>query len=193
MGAELRIRTSQDFSISQETCKLNGTGNVTNLSELNHHLLWKLIPIKLYRWWCYWIYLFWFVMGILVLRKTRNAVAAVSYVKMHGHTVSDEAIMKSSAFSNLLWSLEHKFEKPPAIFFLNQYALNMTFNFLCNTRYMQNAHERFIFVTLDDVARDVLREYWPNVEQIYWPTPSLYVSTSFLLISRFIWGRCDIC
>ncbi|VDN00449.1 unnamed protein product, partial [Onchocerca ochengi] len=38
---------------------------------------------------------------------------------------------------------------------------------------------RLIFITLDQVASDVLKEYWPNVRQVYWPTPSLYKPFSF--------------
>ncbi|MCP9261377.1 Nucleotide-diphospho-sugar transferase domain containing protein [Dirofilaria immitis] len=117
--------------------------------------------------------------GILAIRKTLNATAAVRYVKQHSHTVSEEVIANSPAFRELLWSLDHEFQKPPAIFLLNQHALNMTFNFLCNTRDMSGVHERLIFITLDHVARDVLEEYWPNVRQVYWPTPSLYKPFSF--------------
>ncbi|EJW76082.1 hypothetical protein WUBG_13011, partial [Wuchereria bancrofti] len=98
--------------------------------------------------------------------------AAVRYVKEHRHTVSEEVIATSSTFQQLLWSLDHEFSKPPAIFLLNQHALNMTFNFLCNTRDMNGVHERLIFITLDEVAKDVLNEYWPNIRQVYWPTPS---------------------
>ncbi|VBB35340.1 unnamed protein product, partial [Acanthocheilonema viteae] len=94
-----------------------------------------------YRWCCYGTYLLWFTIGILAIRKTLNATTAVRYVKEHSHTVSEEAIASSSTFQKLLWSLDHEFQKPPAIFLLNQHALNMTFNFLCNTRDMNGVHE----------------------------------------------------
>uniref|UniRef100_A0AAF5PX44 Nucleotide-diphospho-sugar transferase domain-containing protein n=2 Tax=Wuchereria bancrofti TaxID=6293 RepID=A0AAF5PX44_WUCBA len=132
-----------------------------------------------YRLCCYGTYLLWFSIGILAIRKTLNATAAVRYVKEHRHTVSEEVIATSSTFQQLLWSLDHEFSKPPAIFLLNQHALNMTFNFLCNTRDMNGVHERLIFITLDEVAKDVLNEYWPNIRQVYWPTPSLYKPFSF--------------
>uniref|UniRef100_A0A915Q6P2 Nucleotide-diphospho-sugar transferase domain-containing protein n=1 Tax=Setaria digitata TaxID=48799 RepID=A0A915Q6P2_9BILA len=134
---------------------------------------------KFYRWCCYGTYLLWFSIGILAIRKTLNAAAAVRYVKQNSHMVSEEVIASSSTFQKLLWSLDHEFSKPPAIFLLNQHALNMTFNFLCNTRDMRDVHNRLIFVTLDHVARDVLKEYWPNIRQVYWPTPSLYEPFSF--------------
>ena len=113
--------------------------------------------------------------GILVLRKTKNATTAVVYVKHHGHTVSLESIENSSEFNDLIRLIDNEFDRPPAFLLLNQFALNMTFNFLCNTKIFPGVHERLIFVTLDSTARDVLAEFWPNIRQFYWPTPSLYV------------------
>uniref|UniRef100_A0A158PB84 Nucleotid_trans domain-containing protein n=1 Tax=Angiostrongylus cantonensis TaxID=6313 RepID=A0A158PB84_ANGCA len=134
-------------------------------------ILWRL-PLILF-------YTFWFIFGILVLRKTQNAITAVRYVKRHGHTVAHEVIENSREFDKLIQILDEKFVKPPAFLMLNQYALNMTYNFLCNTASLQGVHERLIFVTLDTVARDELRKTWPNIRQFHWPTPSLYKPFSF--------------
>lgn len=123
-------------------------------------------------------YAFWFLFGVLVLRKTQNAITAVRYVKTHGETVSLSSIEESREFADLIDTLDRKFSRPPAIFLLNQYALNMTDNFLCNTATLDGAHERFIFVTLDTVARDTIKKRWPEIQQFHWPTPSLYVSCS---------------
>uniref|UniRef100_A0A915DJS6 Uncharacterized protein n=1 Tax=Ditylenchus dipsaci TaxID=166011 RepID=A0A915DJS6_9BILA len=124
---------------------------------------------------CYGSYLFWFTIGLLVLRKTQNATRAVRYIKAYGHTVSLESIENSQEFVQLVDKLDSQFSsKPPAILLLNQHALNMTFNFLCNTAVYPGVHDRFVFVTLDSTARDVLAEHWPNIKQFYWPTPSLY-------------------
>uniref|UniRef100_A0A914ZRZ6 Nucleotide-diphospho-sugar transferase domain-containing protein n=1 Tax=Parascaris univalens TaxID=6257 RepID=A0A914ZRZ6_PARUN len=142
-------------------------------------LIWSYVPPKLYLYCCYLTYLIWFCIGILVLRKTQNAIAAVRYVKIHGPDVSEAVVAASPQFKQLLWTLDNEFQRPPAIFFLNQYALNMTFNFLCNTRDMEGVHERLIFITLDSTARDVLKQHWPRVRQVYWPTPSLYRPFSF--------------
>lgn len=142
----------------------------------------KILPFNLYCWICYGSYIFWFVIGLLVLRKTLSATTAVRYIKEHGHTVSLKLIEESIEFSKLIKQIEQDFDLPngkqkaPAFFLLNQYALNMTFNFLCNTKIYPGVHKRFIFVTLDSTSRDVLTQYWPNIRQFYWPTPSLYVS-----------------
>jgi len=139
-----------------------------------------ILPPVCYKVSCYCVYAFWFMIGLLVLRKTRSATDAVKYIKAHGHTVSLESIETSTEFTNLMHMLDAEFTKPPGILLLNQHALNMTFNFLCNTQ-IHGVHNRFVFVTLDSVARDVLKEYWPNVRQFYWPTASLYVSLRFML------------
>ncbi|CAD5209737.1 unnamed protein product [Bursaphelenchus okinawaensis] len=139
----------------------------------------KKVPSRFYRGLCTTMAIFWFVIGVLVLRKTERATTAVRYIKEHGHTVGLDTIERSSEFAELINTLDKEFTRPPAIFLLNQYALNMTFNFLCNTQEFEGAHERFIFVTLDHVARDTLKEYWPNIRQFYWPTPSLYKPFSF--------------
>uniref|UniRef100_A0A1I7YQX3 Nucleotid_trans domain-containing protein n=1 Tax=Steinernema glaseri TaxID=37863 RepID=A0A1I7YQX3_9BILA len=139
----------------------------------------KLMPNWAYKFCIYSAYMFWFIVGLLVLRKTENATNAVVYVKTHGHTVGLDTIENSPKFKDLIETLDREFTKPPAFLLLNQYALNMTFNFLCNTQTFPGVHERLIFVTLDEKARDVLAEHWPNIRQLYWPTPSLYKPFSF--------------
>nr|CAD2139246.1 unnamed protein product [Meloidogyne enterolobii] len=135
-------------------------------------------PSSLYRFLCYISYLFWFTVGVLVLRKTRTATAAMFYVKNYGSSVSLNSIEQSTEFASLLKQID-KDNKPPSILMLNQYALNMTFNFLCNTAIFPGVHERFIFVTLDEKSHQELKKYWPNIKQFYWPTPSLYKQFSF--------------
>lgn len=142
----------------------------------------QLIPPLLYRLACYGCLFFWFVIGVLILRKTLSATTAVRYIKTHGHTVSLESIESSDAFAQLVTTLDKQFTRPPAFFLLNQYALNMTFNFLCNTQVHPGAHDRFIFVTLDSTARDVLAKQWPQIRQFYWDTPSLHVSYMFYIV-----------
>ncbi|CAK5081839.1 unnamed protein product [Meloidogyne enterolobii] len=100
------------------------------------------------------------------------------YVKNYGSSVSLDSIEQSTEFASLLKQID-KDNKPPSILMLNQYALNMTFNFLCNTAIFPGVHDRFIFVTLDEKSHQELKKYWPNIKQFYWPTPSLYKQFSF--------------
>ncbi|CAI4233403.1 unnamed protein product [Auanema sp. JU1783] len=124
-------------------------------------------------------YGFWFLFGLLVLRKTQNAIAAVRYVKSHGDSVAIRLIENSPEFEELIQTLDREFTRPPAFLLLNQYALNMTYNFLCNTATLEGVHDRLIFVTLDTIARDELKKTWPQIRQFHWPTPSLYKPFSF--------------
>ncbi|KAF7638550.1 hypothetical protein Mgra_00001927, partial [Meloidogyne graminicola] len=136
------------------------------------------LPASFYRLLCYISYLFWFTIGVLVLRKTKTATITMNYVKNYGPSVSLNLIEQSKEFNLLLKQIDKNI-KPPSILMLNQYALNMTFNFLCNTAIFPGVHERFIFVTLDEKSHLVLKQYWPNIKQFYWPTPSLYKQFSF--------------
>lgn len=88
----------------------------------------KIFPTRFYRGCCTASAIFWFVIGVLVIRKTQTATTAVRYIKTHSNTVALETIEKSEAFSDLIRTLDTEFTRPPAFFLLNQYALNMTFN-----------------------------------------------------------------
>ncbi|VDD90935.1 unnamed protein product [Enterobius vermicularis] len=124
------------------------------------------------------LHCFFLLFGMLVLRKTIHAINAVNYVRSNSYTMSPEAIGASPQFKELIFALESEYIKPPAFFLLNQHALNMTFNFLCSTERL-GVHERFIFVTLDPVAKDVLMKHWPKIRQLYLPVPSLFHPFSF--------------
>ncbi|CAP37710.2 Protein CBG20756 [Caenorhabditis briggsae] len=137
-------------------------------------------------------YSFWFLVGILALRKSQNALSAVQYVKANSDSVSLSFIESSPEFEKLLDILEEKYPRPPAFFLLNQFALNMTDNFLCNTATLQGAHERFVFVTLDEVARDTIRRRWPEIQIFHWPTPSLYVTVVVVVGHSSIFFRTRI-
>lgn len=133
-------------------------------------------------------YSFWFIVGLLVIKKTQTATAAVRYIKHHGDSVAQNLIEASPDFQQLIHVLDTEFDRPPAFLLLNQHALNMTYNFLCNTASLPGVHERLIFVTLDSEARDKLRQRWPKIRQFYWPTPCLYVSfTSQYLYSNLVY------
>ncbi|PIO62911.1 hypothetical protein TELCIR_15510, partial [Teladorsagia circumcincta] len=170
MGTDLRRRHVADAASDSALPSPSTTEEVKKSRKCSvsrtERILFR-VPVILF-------YAFWFLFGILVLRKTQNAIAAVRYVKRHGHTVAQEIIENSREFDDLIHMLDVEFTRPPAFLLLNQYALNMTYNFLCNTASLPGVHERLIFVTLDTVSRDELRKTWPTIRQFHWPTPSLY-------------------
>ena len=168
----------QEFPSRPSTQSVNDSKKI----NINLSILWPsnflnlIFGPRIYRLILYCVWIFWFGVGIFVLKKTGKATKAIRFVKQHANTVALENIETSPKFKELIQILDKDFTRPPAFLLLNQYALNMTFNFLCNTAVYPGVHERLIFVTLDSKARDVLAHHWPNIRQLYWPTPSLYVS-----------------
>ncbi|KAI6205044.1 Nucleotid-trans domain-containing protein [Aphelenchoides besseyi] len=63
--------------------------------------------------------------------------------------------------------------EPTLILILNKHALNMTFNWLCNTVDMPNVHRRSLIVTLDEEADVAVERAWPNVRRLNWPVKCL--------------------
>ncbi|KHN80061.1 hypothetical protein Tcan_17193 [Toxocara canis] len=64
--------------------------------------------------------------------------------------------------------------EPTLIFIFNQYAFNMTMNWLCNTISMRDVHARTVLVTLDRVSYDNIGLIWPNITRFYWNRPFNY-------------------
>lgn len=64
-------------------------------------------------------------------------------------------------------------KEPTMILILNQHALNMTLNWLCNTKDMPGVHERSLIVTLDEEADIHLEAFWPKVKRLHWRVPCL--------------------
>lgn len=60
------------------------------------------------------------------------------------------------------------------VILLNQYALNMTLNWLCNTAAM-GVHHKILFFVLDDLAKDGLLSRYPHLQVVVWNAPSIQV------------------
>jgi hypothetical protein len=70
---------------------------------------------------------------VLFARKCWMGHLAVTHVQHWWPTLNVESFTNNTQFQQLLVDLRQRTE-PPAIFILNQYALKMTDNFLCNTQ-----------------------------------------------------------
>ncbi|CEF62077.1 Nucleotide-diphospho-sugar transferase family-containing protein [Strongyloides ratti] len=70
-------------------------------------------------------------------------------------------IIKSSNFENNPLVKDQK--KPLLVFILNKYALNMTFNFLCNTKFIENVHKQILIIALDMETKDELLKIYPDI------------------------------
>ncbi|KAH7729013.1 Nucleotide-diphospho-sugar transferase [Aphelenchoides avenae] len=63
--------------------------------------------------------------------------------------------------------------EPTLVMFLNKHVLNMTLNWLCNTKHMEGVHERTVMVTLDDESNGNLAQLWPNIARLPFVVPCL--------------------
>ncbi|VDN59339.1 unnamed protein product [Dracunculus medinensis] len=86
-------------------------------------------------------------------------------------------------------------KKPFGVIILNQHAIQITLNWLCNTANIFNVHERTLFFTLDEFSRINLLKSYPNLKVFRWtisclttkfqPTDSTYMSF-FILRTKII-------
>ena len=60
------------------------------------------------------------------------------------------------------------------VILLNQYALNMTLNWLCNTEAM-GVHQKILFFVLDKEAEKGLLSRYPESNVVVWNAPSIQV------------------
>ncbi|CAD5229370.1 unnamed protein product [Bursaphelenchus okinawaensis] len=111
------------------------------------------------------------VLLALILRKVIIGHNAMSYVAEYKHQILTEKMTSDAAFILSVASLSE--EKPALILILNQHALNMTLNWLCNTVMMPEVHERAVIVTLDEESDIKLAQLWPNVKRLHWRVDGL--------------------
>ena len=83
------------------------------------------------------------------------------YSELNNFKVSDPSL--SNVISNF------SSVKPKMIVIQNQHALNMTFNWLCNTASMKNVHENTVIVTLDEESKSAIQKTWPEITVLHWP------------------------
>uniref|UniRef100_A0A0N5BQS9 Nucleotid_trans domain-containing protein n=1 Tax=Strongyloides papillosus TaxID=174720 RepID=A0A0N5BQS9_STREA len=85
---------------------------------------------------------------------------------------TEDNVIKSNNFENNPLVRDEK--KPLLVFILNKYALNMTFNFLCNTKYIEGVHEQILIIALDVEAKEKLIEKYPNLHVLLLNIPCLH-------------------
>ncbi|CAI4226943.1 unnamed protein product [Auanema sp. JU1783] len=104
-----------------------------------------------------------YVFVLLVLRKIAIALIAMNTVRIHSSEVSYEAMIMSKSFREVVGSLPDNQET--LVLILNKHALNMTFNWLCNTKHFS--------VTLDSEATEEIRKHWSDIRILEWVVPGL--------------------
>jgi hypothetical protein len=77
-------------------------------------------------------------------------------------------------------------EEPTMVLILNKHALNMTYNWLCNTQQMPDVHKKSLIVTLDPESDIALEKNWPQIRRLNWHVPCLEVSYTYLKKTRCV-------
>uniref|UniRef100_A0A915EVR2 Nucleotide-diphospho-sugar transferase domain-containing protein n=1 Tax=Ditylenchus dipsaci TaxID=166011 RepID=A0A915EVR2_9BILA len=103
---------------------------------------------------------------VFVIRKIYLGYNAMQYVQQCGSQVKYQKIVDSKQFQ--VMSKELNEIEPMLVLILNQHALNMTLNWLCNTKNMKNVHASVLIVTLDKVADRELAKAWPTINRLNW-------------------------
>uniref|UniRef100_A0A7E4VQ08 Nucleotid_trans domain-containing protein n=1 Tax=Panagrellus redivivus TaxID=6233 RepID=A0A7E4VQ08_PANRE len=111
------------------------------------------------------------LLTVLVARKIFIGKLAMDYVQTCKSEVDFEALISSSSFAYTVKNFSET--EPSLIVIQNQHALNMTFNWLCNTADMKGVHERTVIVTLDKASERSLKKHWPGIRTLHWPVSCL--------------------
>ncbi|TMS39815.1 hypothetical protein L596_006288 [Steinernema carpocapsae] len=80
-----------------------------------------------------------------------------------------DALVKNAELQNVVDQLSDPF----GVVMLNQYAIDITLNFLCNTIDMRGVHDRLLFFTLDDISRYRLLSEYPDLNVFTFKAPCL--------------------
>ncbi|CAB3396486.1 unnamed protein product [Caenorhabditis bovis] len=59
------------------------------------------------------------------------------------------------------------------VILLNQHAVRMTLNFLCNTKHFDSVHRRIVFIVMDKTSEVKLRKQYPKLNIVLWLAPVL--------------------
>jgi hypothetical protein len=112
-------------------------------------------------------------------QKCRQSNRALAYINQHRQSIERDRFVANDRLNALIRTVKYHQdydvydESAPAIMMLNQYALNVTLNFLCNVQHFRNVHNRLILFAFDAITRDTIAASWPTVLVIYWPIEAL--------------------
>ena len=116
----------------------------------------------------------------VIEKKLKMARQTLQFVTDHRIEIAFDTIVSSKKFRNLTEHLKQQ-EKPGAVIFLNKYFVNMTLNWLCNTKNYIGVHERVVAVTLDSGAQELMAHFWPQIFQFHWPLDAINVGDRVII------------
>jgi hypothetical protein len=107
--------------------------------------------------------------------------SVVSFVQSCESQVSVTSLQSNADWLQLVDRLRAQLVltgEAPAFLLLNEFAIEMTLNWLCNTKHMKRVHERTIIVTLTEQANKLVKQIpWPQNRTLHWPVDCLKVTT----------------
>ncbi|CAL2049475.1 unnamed protein product [Caenorhabditis brenneri] len=115
--------------------------------------------------------LFGFGFLLLVCRKIVIACMAMYIVWQNWEDVGFERLINNPSLKDAVVQMDTN--RSGLILILNKHALNMTYNWLCNTQNIPGVHEHSYIVTLDQESSSALKKTWPAVKQINIVVPGL--------------------
>ncbi|EGT30101.1 hypothetical protein CAEBREN_11151 [Caenorhabditis brenneri] len=115
--------------------------------------------------------LFGFGFLLLVCRKIVIACMAMYIVWQNWEDVGFERLINNPSLKDAVVQMDTN--RSGLILILNKHALNMTYNWLCNTQNIPGVHEHSYIVTLDQESSSALKKSWPSVKQINIVVPGL--------------------
>lgn len=95
----------------------------------------------------------------------------MNYELLSGEQFILDALNSDQEWQEIVKSMDDSF----GVIILNQHAIPMTLNWLCNTANMPNVHARTLFFTIDSNSYNILSDYYPNLKIFQWMTPCLKV------------------
>ncbi|KAK0405567.1 hypothetical protein QR680_018061 [Steinernema hermaphroditum] len=109
-------------------------------------------------------YVLLFLVVLEIERKLRLASRALTYLEDNRRDASEESFEASPELSRALQRI-----RSPAVLLLNQYALNITLNYLCNVVSYPDVIQRLLVFSFDGTATHAIESAFPNVTVIHWP------------------------
>ncbi|KAK0420351.1 hypothetical protein QR680_014627 [Steinernema hermaphroditum] len=110
-------------------------------------------------------YVIFFFVFLEISRKLKKGAAGLQYAQDNAHFATEESFEASPELAEAVRRV-----RSPAVILLNKYALNVTFNYLCNVASYPDVTKRLLIFAFDWTAASSIRSAFPDVTVLYWPS-----------------------
>lgn len=118
----------------------------------------------------------WFIklIALLLINNFFKAHTIVNDVRKCAPSVAKQTMLADPHFQQLLDDIK-RWSMPPVFILLNNYAVNMTLNWLCNTAAMDSVHSHTVIIAVDDESKKALLSQWPKLRIVQFKAPCIQV------------------